>query len=207
MYAPSDPPTATYQPDSHGTYRGGWRGVTIDHAARQLGVSPTTIRRWVKDGRIKSERVARPQGYVVLVELPASAPSTPDQTTPPQIATTPPATAPTEVARADAMAIYLAAYAKKITAPLVATIAEQAELIGELKTRLAAFEAPKPDPDPEAPVAAMWQARAETLADQLDQAQRAYQAPKPETVTVEPTPEMEAVSAPAPRPWWRWWFG
>jgi excisionase family DNA binding protein len=183
--------------------------VTIDHAARQLGVSPTTIRRWVKDGRIKSERVARPQGYVVLVELPASAPSTPDQIDPPQVATAPPATAPTEVARADAMASYLAAYAEKITAPLVATIAEQAELIGELKTRLAALKAPNPESTPESEPssgpAAMWQARAETLADQLDQAQRAYQAPKPAPVAVEPTPAVEATPAPAVRPWWRFW--
>jgi hypothetical protein len=44
------------------------------------------------------------------------------------------------------MASYLAAYAEKITALLVATIVEQAELIGELKTRLAALEAPKSAP-------------------------------------------------------------
>ncbi len=68
------------------------------------------------------------------------------------------------------MATYLAAYAEKITALLAATIAEQAELIGELKTRLVVLEAPKPEPE-----------------------------------TVEPTPEPEAVSEPAVRPWWRFW--
>jgi len=55
--------------------------------------------------------------------------------------------------------------------------------------------------------AAMWQTRAEMLADQLDQAQRALQAPQPEPVPTEPTPVVEAVSAPAVRPWWRFWGG
>jgi transposase-like protein len=128
--------------------------VPIDQAARQLGVSPTTIRRWVKDGRIKAERVPRPQGYVVLVELPHTAPSEPAADHPPRVSTDLPTTAPTEMARADVMATYLAAYAEKITAPLVATIAEQAELIGELRTRLAAVEAPKTEPAAPEPTAA-----------------------------------------------------
>ena len=53
--------------------------------------------------------------------------------------------------------------------------------------------------------AAMWQARAEMLAAQLDQAQLALEAPKAEPVATEPTPAIEAVSAPAVRPWWRFW--
>ncbi len=78
-------------------------------------------------------------------------------------------------------------------------------LMGQVQQLQLALEAPKVEPQPESSVAAMWQGRAETLADQLDQAQRAYQAPKPEPVTVEPTPAVEATPAPAVRPWWRFW--
>ena len=125
--------------------------MTIDDAARLLGVSPTTVRRWVKDGRIKSERVVRPQGYVVLVELPST---TPAAGHPPQVSTELPTVAPTDLARADAMATYLAAYAEKITSPLIATIADQAELIGDLKARLAALQSPQSEPMPTEPTPA-----------------------------------------------------
>jgi len=49
-----------------GTYR---PGVSIHEAAVMLGVSPTTVRRWVASGRLRSERHARPQGAVVRVFL------------------------------------------------------------------------------------------------------------------------------------------
>jgi len=56
-----------------------------------------------------------------------------------------------------------------------------------------------------AEAAAMWQARAEMLASQLDQVQLALEAPKAELVATASTPAAEAVSAPAVRPWWRFW--
>src|SRR3954471_17437297 len=49
-----------------GTYR---PGVSIHEAAVMLGVSPTTVRRWVASGRLQSERHDRPQGEVVRVFL------------------------------------------------------------------------------------------------------------------------------------------
>jgi hypothetical protein len=54
-----------------------------------------------------------------------------------------------------------------------------------------------------AEAAAVWQARAEFLAGQLEQAQRALEAPKAEPAATEPTPATETVSEPATRPWWR----
>ena len=51
------------------------------------------------------------------------------------------------------------------------------------------------------------QTRMDVLLAQLDQAQRALEAPKPEPMDAEPAPEPEAPPAPATRPWWRRWFG
>jgi excisionase family DNA binding protein len=127
------PPSATYRADNHGTYHG---GVTIDQAAVSLGVSPSTVRRWVKSGRIKSERVVRPQGYVVLVDLPERAPSTPSAEHPLQVGAQLPTAAGAGVERADAMATYLASYAAKVVEPHLATIRQQAEEIGRLKAEL-----------------------------------------------------------------------
>jgi hypothetical protein len=54
-----------------------------------------------------------------------------------------------------------------------------------------------------AEAAAMWQARAEFLAGQLEQAQRALEAPKAGPAASEPAPDFEAASGPATRRWWR----
>ena len=43
------------------------------------------------------------------------------------------------------------------------------------------------------------------LMAQVQQLQLALEAPKAEPVTVEPTPEPEAVSEPTARRWWRFW--
>jgi hypothetical protein len=55
--------------------------------------------------------------------------------------------------------------------------------------------------------AAVWQARAEFLAGQVQQLQAALEAPKGEPAAPEPTLEVEAAPAPATRPRWRRWFG
>jgi len=49
------------------------------------------------------------------------------------------------------------------------------------------------------------QARLQLLQDQLERAQLALEAPKPEPVTVEPTPELEAAPEGEAKPWWKFW--
>ena len=56
-----------------------------------------------------------------------------------------------------------------------------------------------------AEAAAMWQARAEMLMGQVRQLQLALEAPKPEPVTVEPSPETEAAPEGEAKPWWKFW--
>src|SRR5919199_3173158 len=38
-------------------------GMSLEDAARALNCSPNTIRRWIKQHRVRAERVSRPQGY------------------------------------------------------------------------------------------------------------------------------------------------
>jgi excisionase family DNA binding protein len=42
-------------------------GLSIHEAAVMLGVSPNTVRRWCSNGRLRSERVKRPQGEMIRV--------------------------------------------------------------------------------------------------------------------------------------------
>ncbi len=42
-------------------------GLTVAEASVSLGVSVNTIRRWIKEGRLRSERVATPTGYAYRV--------------------------------------------------------------------------------------------------------------------------------------------
>ena len=45
--------------------------VSIAEATCILGVSDSTVRRLLRDGRLEAERVERPQGHVRLVKVPA----------------------------------------------------------------------------------------------------------------------------------------
>src|SRR5438067_7736575 len=44
-------------------------GLSVPEAAVMLGVSPNTVRRWVATGRLRSERIPRPQGDMIRVFL------------------------------------------------------------------------------------------------------------------------------------------
>ena len=48
--------------------------VSIDEAARLLGVSQDTIRRRIRNGELKAQQEARPQGYIWRVLLPDEEP-------------------------------------------------------------------------------------------------------------------------------------
>jgi molybdenum-dependent DNA-binding transcriptional regulator ModE len=50
------------------------RQVSVSQASRDLGISPETVRRWIKSGRLQGERAIRPQGAMWLVTLPATTP-------------------------------------------------------------------------------------------------------------------------------------
>jgi excisionase family DNA binding protein len=144
-----------------GTYR---PGVSIHEAAVMLGVSPTTVRRWVASGKLRSERYDRPQGEVVRVFL------GPEQATPAtvereqvstvQVPTDAPPRAEEQVSTEVPPA--LTAWSSAILAPIMAelsvsreTIRQQAETIGELRAEnralVARTEAQSVEPSPEPP--------------------------------------------------------
>ena len=53
--------------------------VSIDEAARLLGVSQDTIRRRIRNGELKAHQETRPQGYVWRVTLPDEEPESEGQ--------------------------------------------------------------------------------------------------------------------------------
>ncbi len=151
--------------------------VSIKEAATRRGVSVNTIRRWIREGRLRTERIERPQGYVVYVHLPEHVP-TPEQVSEEARDDHVPEQVPIvrDLARAEAMA----AYTRSLLEPLVARMAEQEGIIrglerenGRLATELAAARTSPPDPEPQpdpflrpipptpndAPWSALWQGR------------------------------------------------
>jgi len=117
--------------------------VGIKEAAEQLGVSINTIRRWVREGKLQTERQPRPQGYTLLVHLPieghvlTDAPTQTDAQPDAQAGVYDPPTqdVPREqvpvlgdFARAEAMA----AYSARLIEPLVTRLAEQEQIIRQL---------------------------------------------------------------------------
>src|SRR5215212_10288841 len=116
-------------------------GLSVHEAAQVLGVSRNTIRRWCASGRLRSERVGRPQGDSIRVFLDAvPVVDAPDRDIPRDIPSdvpgdvplTPHRDLPDIPARAEAMA----AYNRELIGPLVAALErseararEQAETI------------------------------------------------------------------------------
>jgi excisionase family DNA binding protein len=191
-------------------------GYTLQEAAVILGISVNTLRRKLDAGRIRGERVERPQGYVWRVYLPAAAgrrnghhpPAQQlDQEAPQPAASTlqePPAGA--ALAQAELMGNLVAPLIQQAITPLVeelaatrAQLVSQAERIGRLETEL--------------------KARGQDLGalrlerDQLADELRAVRVPR------ESDPSPDALRGPTDasvaevaqqlserkRPWWRWW--
>src|SRR5690348_12051042 len=50
------------------------RQVSVSEASRELCISPETVRRRIKSGRLQGERSIRPQGAMWLVTLPVTIP-------------------------------------------------------------------------------------------------------------------------------------
>jgi excisionase family DNA binding protein len=126
------------------------RAVSVGEAAAALGVSANTIRRWIKTGELRADRVVRPQGEAWRVYLPRHVPAGTSREVPPgtsqHVPPAPPigtSLASPDVQRAEA----LAAYGAALLAPVLATVErleavnrDQAETIGQLRAQLAAAE-------------------------------------------------------------------
>jgi excisionase family DNA binding protein len=93
--------------------------ISVDEAASRLKVSPSTVRRMIRDGKIAAEREQRPQGEIVRVLWPAAVADVRE--------VAPPVTAPSEPVQ-PSPAIDLPAALSAATSPLVEVLAlERAE--------------------------------------------------------------------------------
>ena len=138
-----EPPSGTSQP-----------GLSVGEASRLLGVSRNTVRRWCAVGRLRSERVGRPQGEAIRVFLDAihaddaldqDIPGNIPGDVPPEVPSTPRQDVTDVPGRAQAMALYNRELIEPLVAALErsqATIREQAETIGELRATIARLAAP-----------------------------------------------------------------
>jgi hypothetical protein len=122
-----------------------------------LGISLNTLRRRIRAGQVRAERVERPQGHVwrVYVDDRQPAGHRADQEAPGTVQQPPGdgvgRNLPTDVLRAEAMATYT----RSLLEPLVARLAEQeaiirdqAEELGRLRERVATLSRNLDDPDP-----------------------------------------------------------
>jgi excisionase family DNA binding protein len=174
-------------------------GLSIHEAAVMLGVSPNTVRRWCASGRLRSERVQRPQGETIRVYVDDAATEVPKQVPPDEVPgdvpievpPTPRPQVPAEQARTDAMAALISASIAPVLAPLVAELAANRQTVERQANQLVN--------------------QAETIGrlsaenDALRAAQTPVAAP---TAAQTPDPTL-GPPQPAPAPWWhplaRWW--
>jgi len=123
---------------------GTFQGTSLPEAARLLGISPSSVRRMIRDGRLEARRVLRPQGYAWEVSVPAGsgAPAVEGARAPGPARSNPPSEQPAS-SRPEAVGAWLAPVLTPILAPLVAELTasrlaneEKAETIGQLRERL-----------------------------------------------------------------------
>ncbi len=124
--------------------RGFHAGLTIGQAASMLGVSPSTVRRWVRSGRLRSDQVMAGDGFEYRIPaeaLEARKGSANPCTTPSLEATvngfTEGVAAPILDASVERSAA-LAAYNAQLIAPLTAVIEQQSATIVSQAERLEA---------------------------------------------------------------------
>jgi len=157
------------------------RVLSAEEAAILVGVSPKTVRRWIVSGRLRADK----RGRSFRIATASLAPFMGQEN----------AHGDTEIQDIEDSGQDTGQVQGDMAG--VATVDNGhlalVELVRELKTEVVQNAA----------AAAMWQARAEMLAAQLDQAQLALEAPKSEPMPPEPTPAAEAMLEPARRAWWR----
>jgi excisionase family DNA binding protein len=161
-------------------------GLTIGQAASRMGVSPSTVRRRVRSGQLRSERVTVGDGFEYRIpteDVEAAAGSMNPSVEPAANGSTN-ASAPSILEASVERSTALAAYNAELLGPLLAvierqqdTIREQAEELGRLRERLATPE-PSKEPAP---------------------------APVPEPSPY-PAPTDPPRNGHEPPPWWRRWW-
>jgi len=149
--------------------------LSVEEAAARCRVSTKTVRRWIASGRLPVDR----NGRLVRISDVHLAPLMGQHNGHP----------------VDSGQTVHEDVDTKGTPSIDSGHAVLLELIRELKS----------DAMSKAESAAMWQARAEMLLGQVQQLQMALEAPKPEPVTVEPSPETEAAPEGEAKPWWKFW--
>jgi excisionase family DNA binding protein len=161
----------------------------MGEAASRLGVSPSTVRRWVRSGRLRADRALVGDGFeyrIYLEEGSGAEASVNGSATPSVEASEPPpvkAIVEASVERSAAMA----AYSEALLRPLVGTINNQQEIIRQQAEQVGRLSAE---------------------LEQVRERLAAQEAPKTE-MAPEPTPPAEAVSRPSTGLWARFvgWLG
>jgi hypothetical protein len=188
------------------------RWVPLPQAVELLGTTDTTLRRWIREGRVQAEAQPRAPGdsrivYRVLVADPPPSTADPESDHPPLSTTDPPS--PTDMIRAavEPLEKRLVIADSQIAAQ-AETIRAQAETIGRLQSDAIHLSARTIE----------LQAERDSVRAELE-ALRVTQSPKASnlaTETPDPTPEqpIEPDPFPAPLPptsnevpWWRRWLG
>jgi hypothetical protein len=112
-------------------------GYSLQDAAAILGVSVNTLRKRIRDGRVRGEHVQRPQGHVwrVYLDPPASSEDPPSQEAPRRLQDP-----PTPATQAEAITAMIQTTIATVLGPLVAeqsalrqTVERQADEIAELR--------------------------------------------------------------------------
>ena len=121
-------------------------GLSVQEASRILGVSRNTVRRWCASGRLRSDRVGRPQGDSIRVFLDATPTDNamggdvPDDVPGDvlrEVPTIPRQDVPDAPGRAQAMATYN----RELIEPLVAALERSTARVAELERENGRLEA------------------------------------------------------------------
>ena len=113
--------------EAPGSEPGTFQGFSLPEAARLLGVSRSSVRRMIRDGRLEARRVLRPQGYAWEVRVPpcsepcSEAPDVGTHHAPGPGRPNAPRQAP-EVAGPEALGAWLVPVLTPILAPIVAEL-------------------------------------------------------------------------------------